>query len=147
MTLLEEDNSTSLRTVLVDDDGDLVDLRLMPSLPDQITKRVKPGWGSSDYAWLYRHMRSPLEEWKLMHALPCMKQDVRPMEFGKDPEFQLLWTSSGNSVALFLNGEPWAFICEETHQGYSKGILNSGVGNLWNQELFNKTFNVTICKR
>jgi hypothetical protein len=49
-------------------------------------------------------------------------------------------------VALYLNGEPWAFIYEGTHQGYSKGILKpaaahlSQIDNLWDQELFEKKF-------
>ena len=75
-----------------------------------------------------------------------MQQDVKPMAFEKPPEFRLLWTDSGNGVALYLNGEPWAIIDEHTHQGYSKGILKPSTGsviqNLWNQELFEKLFKV-----
>ncbi len=75
-----------------------------------------------------------------MHAFPCVEQDVRPMTFEKPPEFKLLWADSGHSVALYLNREPWAFIEEETHQGYSKGIFNRAHKKAWNQELFEKTF-------
>jgi len=68
------------------------------------------------------------------------------MTFERRPEFKLVWTDSGNGVALYLNGEPWAFTDEETHQGYSKGVFKPelahlpAVGNLWNQELFEKIF-------
>ena len=75
---------------------------------------------------------------------------IKQLEFVRPPELRLLWTDSGNSVAVYLNGEPWAFIDEHTNKSYSKGILtcslgsawdlNSKAGNPWNQELFEKTF-------
>lgn len=64
----------------------------------------------------------------------------REMSFAKPPEFSLLWADSGNSVAVLLNGEPWAFVYEEKNHGYSKGILNPEHGNVWDQELFEKIF-------
>ena len=70
------------------------------------------------------------------------QQGIRQMQFEKPPVFKLLWADSGNSVALYLNGEPWAFIDEKTHQGYSKAILNPKIGNLWNQELFETIFKI-----
>jgi|GEM_PF-4937972 hypothetical protein len=85
-------------------------------------------------------MRLASDEMKLMSGFTCMEQDIRPMTFERPPEFNLLWTDSGNGVALYLNGEPWAFIDEGTHKGYSKGILKLTRVNLWNQELFDKTF-------
>jgi len=89
-------------------------------------------------------MREPAAEAELMRGAPCVEQDVKPMEFEKPPKFKLLWTDSGQGVAAYLNGEPWAFIHDGTHQGYSKGILlpkaGSAIGNLWDQELFEKTF-------
>ena len=62
------------------------------------------------------------------------------MAFEKPPELKLIWTDSGNGFALFLNGEPWAYIQEEYHCGFSKGILRPTIGNPWNQELFEKLF-------
>jgi len=67
------------------------------------------------------------------------------MRFESPPELRLLWADSGNTVALYLNGEPWAFIDEETHKGYSKGVLKPAaplpaMGNQWDQELFEKLF-------
>ncbi len=144
--LLKETNLISLRTAYVDDDGNLADFSLMPA--DLLSVMRKAGkwdfdWASQDAAWLYRHLRSPDEETTLSRTFPpIIDQDLRPMTFKAPPEFKLLWADSGHSVALYLNGEPWAFIDEETHQGYSKGILKpfSGTGNLWDQDLFERTF-------
>jgi len=73
-------------------------------------------------------------------AISCEK-DIRVMTFAHPPELRLLWTDSGHSVALYLDGEPWAFIHEEKNHGYSKGILRSStIGNTWDQELFKQTF-------
>lgn len=145
LTLLEADNVISLRTVYVQDDGDVACLRLMPAWLDSSVptgrKRCDASWASQDYAYLYRHKRSPAEELELMQS-PCMQQCVRSMSFEHPPEFKLVWTDSGHGVALYLNGEPWAFIDETTHRGYSKGILEPLAGSSsWNQELFEKTFN------
>ncbi|MGA3284448.1 MAG: hypothetical protein ABSD57_08325 [Verrucomicrobiota bacterium] len=142
-TLLEENNVISLRTAYVIDDGNIVDLRLMPKWLESSIPEGKPkgvGWVLEDSAWLYRHKRSADGEMALMNGFPCVEQDIKPMLFVKPPEFKLLWTDSGNSVALFLNGEPWALIHEETHRGYSKGILKPLTAKPWNQELFEKTF-------
>lgn len=62
------------------------------------------------------------------------------MVFKEPPAMKLLWTDSGQSVALFLNGEPWAFIHEGKNHGYSKGILRPAFGNPWDRALFEKTF-------
>jgi hypothetical protein len=63
------------------------------------------------------------------------------MAFSKAPLFKLLWTDSGNGVALYLDGSPWAFIDEATHKGYSKGILKSSSWDFpWSQELFENLF-------
>jgi hypothetical protein len=142
-TLLEEDNVISLRTAYVHDDGDVIAFRLLPAWLGSSIPGNKPkgfDWVSQDSVWLYRHMRSASDEAKLVRGFPCMQQYVKPMVFENPPEFRLLWTDSGNSVALYINGEPWAFIDEQTHQGYSKGILQSKYNNAWNQELFEKIF-------
>lgn len=76
----------------------------------------------------------------LRSQLTSMEKDIRSMEFEKPPELKLLWTDSGHSVALFLDGEPWAFIHEGKNEGYSKGILRPTVGNPWDEDLFLRTF-------
>ncbi|SRR6266542_3362160 len=146
--LLRETNRVSLRTAFVNDDGNLVDFSLNPTPKDLVSLLPKGNkWTSKDFdwvlkdsIWLYRHLRSAADEIKLMSDFPCVDQDIKPLEFEETPQFKLFWTDSGNSVALYLDGEPWAFICEETHQGYSKGMLVSDTGGLWDQELFEKTF-------
>jgi hypothetical protein len=146
-TLLEEDNIVSLRTAFVLDDGDLVEFRLMPVDLESLTPKERNWWAPKDFdwvsrdcTWLYRHIRSAVEEAKLMSGLSCVEKNVKPITFEKPPEFKLLWTDSGHSVALFMNGLPWAFIHEETHQGYSKGVLDPSSKKYWNEELFEKTF-------
>lgn len=155
-TLLEENNVISLRRAVVIDDGSWVSFQLMPAWLGSSIPGSRPkgfDWVSQDFARLYRHMRSVVEEAKLMSAFPCVEQDVKPMRFEKPPEFKLLWADSGNSVALYLNGEPWAFIDEQTHTGYSKGILKAPDMTPWrklkqkpirpmpwDQELYEKIF-------
>jgi hypothetical protein len=147
-TLLKEQNVASSRTACVNDNGNLVEFTLFPKdlLASLHLKRigeltVKDIQSLSCY-WtrLYRRLKPPSEEKKLTEGVPCLEQDLRPMVFEKPPAFKLLWADSGNSVALLLNDEPWAFIHEETHQGYSKGILKPQFGHPWDQELFEKTF-------
>jgi hypothetical protein len=68
------------------------------------------------------------------------RRGIKAVTFKKPPELKLRWAASGHSVAVFVNGEPWAFIHEERNRGYSKGVMTPAVGNLWDQELFEKTF-------
>ena len=147
--LLCEINPISLRAALVSDDNNLVEFRLNPTPQDLVTLLPNKGdkrkskdfdWVLKDSVWLYRHLRSAADEIKLLSESPCVDQDIKPLELEEPPQFKLVWTDSGNSVVLYLNGEPWAFICEETHQGYSKGMLPADTGNPWDQELFEKTF-------
>jgi len=70
-----------------------------------------------------------------------LEDDVRVIEFIHPPQLRLLWAEPGHSVALFLDGEPWAFIHKEKNHGYSKGVLKPTVGNTWDQELYERTFN------
>lgn len=151
--LISENNVVSLRSAYVNDDGNLVGFRLDP--PDLISLIPKGrkwwapkdfDWVEQDSIWLYRHMRSAASEEELRHAFPCIEQDIKPLMFEESPAFKVVWADSGQSVALYLNEEPWAFIYEATHQGYSKGILKpaaahlSPVGNQWDQDLFEKVF-------
>jgi hypothetical protein len=143
-TVFEESNVISLRTALVIDDGEHITLSLNPALTPQPTKNLYKvefrDWLKTCFIYLYRHMRCPAEEEALIKNPYSVGRNVRPMAFEGRPHFKLLWTDSGNSVALYLNGEPWAFFEEQTCKGYTKGILNSADGNLWDQVLFEKTF-------
>jgi hypothetical protein len=144
--LLREENVISLRTAFVRDDGDVVSFRLrLASIPRPIGRSWWAPkdfeWVSQDSAWLYRHLRSPEQEEALMRIWPSTFQHgVKPLVFTAPPRFKLVWTGSGQGVALYLNGEPWAFIDERTHEGYSKGVLDPASGQPWNQSLFERIF-------
>lgn len=141
--LLFEDNVISLRTAIVVDDGNIVGLQLLPACLDSSIPGTKPkgfDYVLEDGTNLYRHQRSVSEEAKLMSSFAPVEQSVRPMTFKEPPEIKLVWADSGNGLVLYLNEEPWAFIDEETHKGYSKGVLKPDGGNPWNQELFEKIF-------
>ena len=140
-TLLSEDNVISLRSAYVSDDGNIVNFHLLPAFLDSENLE----WVFSDRTYLYRHMRSPTEELKLMRGLPSVEQHLKPIKFETPPKLEFRWADSGNSVAVYLNGNPWAFIDEENHEGYSKGVLKPPAGspaiaNQWDQDLFEKLF-------
>jgi len=142
--LFEANNVISLRTVYVLDDGRDVTFSINPALrspPTTNIHKVEYGeWLKSCFVYLYRHTKSFAEEHGSAANSCSADRDVRQMTFKEPPRFNVLWTDSGNSVALFLNGEPWAFFDEETCRGYSKGILNAAAGNVWEHNLFKKTF-------
>ena len=88
---------------------------------------------SEDRAVLYRQGTSM--------KFTSLDSYVRQMSFEKPPKFKLLWTDSGQSVALYLDGEPWAFIDETSHCGFSKGMLKEGRNKRpWDQQLFENIF-------
>jgi len=138
-TLLLETNPISLRTAVVLEQKGITSLVLMPpNLDSSIPGAVD--YTKFDHIWLYRRKQSLLREFILRQSFLDIEQDVRPMAFKRMPEMSLLWADSGQSVALYLNQEPWAFICEGKNRGYSKGILRPSIANPWDQALFEKTF-------
>jgi len=151
-TVLKESNVISLRTAIVSDDGNRVSLRLMPVdvtsfFPEDGKWSPKHfEWVSQDSVWLYRHLRSDVDERELMNGPPCVDQDLKPLALTSRPAFSLVWEDSGHNVALYMNGAPWAFICELGHVGYSKGILVPQASRVrplkhpWDQRLFEITF-------
>jgi hypothetical protein len=71
------------------------------------------------------------------------EKSIKVNSFGGKPDFKLLWAPSGNSVVVFVNGEPWAFICDEGNKlrRFSKGFLRPDwLGNPWDQALYEKEF-------
>ena len=140
LLLLEEDNVISLRTAMVIDDGNLVTFRLMPaglqcSIPRKRSHKDLE-CSLSEFAYLYRHPRSAAEERTFTGgSLPPPWNSwnwefwIKPLSFATPPALKLVWADSGNTVALYLNGEPWAFIYEETHKGYSKGLYEENYGD------------------
>jgi hypothetical protein len=143
--LFEEDNVISLRTATISDNDDLVVFRLTPkwfgtSIPVSRARLMESA--SQDCAWLYRHMRSATGEAKLSGGIPCIQQNILAKE--TPALFKLLWSDSGHGTLVYVDGEPWAFIDERTHLGYSKGILKNTLSKSmtkkWDQELFEKLF-------
>jgi len=127
--LLVQSNVISLRTAFVTDIGNLVEFSLNPA---DLASKVPKGrkwwapkdfeWVLDDSVWLYRPLMSIADELKLKKDFPYyVDHGVKPISFELPPKFQLLWADSGHSVALYLNGEPWAFIDEASHQGVQQG--------------------------
>ena len=51
------------------------------------------------------------------------------------------FSPDGHSVAVFIRGEPWAFIARDEPRGYSKSISAAGpFGQPWSQQLFDDLF-------
>lgn len=145
--LFSEENIISLRTAFVAESQNLVGLRLKPG--DRLselslrkswtaTAASKSGW--QDFVWLFRRPLSASDELKLKSGSLSMAQKIKALSFETGPDYALRWTDSGESVALYINGEPWAFIDESSHRGYSKGMIDGYFGNQWNQDLFEKLF-------
>lgn len=54
------------------------------------------------------------------------------------------FSPDGNSVAVFIRGEPWAFIAPNTPRGYSKSLsVACPFGQPWSQQLFDALFPAT----
>ena len=146
----EEHNVISLRIAYVMEVDGVVGLSLsqakLPYMQDPKTSKIElEHWLNACHVHMYQRAPSgsKMPIWGLRH-----------LTFDVPPQFKLVWADSGNSVAVCLNGEPWAFIDEHTQAAYSKGVLKDAemnpwyrdyvkaakVGNPWNQETFEKTF-------
>jgi hypothetical protein len=144
--LIEEHNIISLRTACVLDLDGFVALQLLPA---ESSMPTRPKVYKAEFIeWLRCYQIFMYEYYPSVSTIPI--KHGRELAFEMPPELKLIWTDSGNSVAVYLNGEPWAFIDEHTQKAYSKGICASRlgspwdskvkVGNPWNQEAFEKTF-------
>jgi hypothetical protein len=136
-----EDNVVSLRTVYFFDDGVLGSLVLLPPDPD-----CRPdGHLHSDVCWVYKRHRSLIDRMKgcyEKHKSASILQQLKPLKIRINPQISFLWSDSGHSVAVVVDGEPMGFIVEDKFCGYSKAIETPGIGNTWDEELFRKTFKV-----
>ena len=133
------------------DDGNIVALLLSPanSWEYRTTKEANELEKTTPKpVFLFRHRRSTSGEEDIAKDIFAIERDLIPFKFERTPEFRVIWSDSGHSIALYLNGDPWAFIDEETLKGFSKGILkpehprHRPLGNLWDQKLFEKIFGV-----
>src|SRR3974377_2355444 len=109
-TLVSETNPISHRSAVVIDNGSEVFLFITP--------RSALGSGPLDFdetclAWLYRHPGAKAE---LDH-----QKGLREVSSQETPVIVLLWDHTGQSVAVLINGEPWAFVRPDYKKGFSKG--------------------------
>jgi hypothetical protein len=85
----------------------------------------------------------PVRVYTYLHfrlMLVLQERQIKGFTFREAPSFKFIWADSGNDVALLLNDEPWAFVCESGVR-YSKGVLRSrGLSNTWDQKLFERIF-------
>jgi hypothetical protein len=142
---IEEHNVISLRTACVSEVEGVVFLQLLPA-PSSVVPT--PSVYKSGYAEWLRSYQIIMYQTRPSNMKPL--SGVQGLRFSMPPKFEFLWTDTGNSVAVYLNGEPWAFIDEHSLKAYSKGVINSSigapwrqsinVGNFWDQNVFEKTF-------
>ena len=118
--LFYEENPISLRTAFVVENKGLGLVTFRIELADSCLQKPKPGklYPQSDYKHDYALLYRAAERIKYAR----LERYIKQVTFLKCPEFRLLWTESGNGAAIFLDGTPWAFTDEKTHQGFSKGV-------------------------
>ena len=136
---LHADNVISLRTVVFEDDGVLGCFVLLPPMPDQ-----RPdGHLHSDVCWVYKRHRSIWDRLRgcyRKHKSAFILGHMKSLKIRPDPVVSFLWSDSGHSVALIVDGEPMGFIAEEKFCAYSKAFEGPEVMNTWDENLFQKTF-------
>jgi hypothetical protein len=136
---ISEGNVISLRTAIFTDDGVVGTLVLLPPIPD----RRPDGHLQANVCWVYKRHRSIMDRMKgcyRKHRNAFILQHMRPLKVRPNPDLSFLWSESGHSVALTVDGEPMGFIPEDRFSGCSKSSKNPRVMNLWNEDLFQKIF-------
>ena len=168
--VISEENPVLLRRAMVLDDGYFVSLVLCPpqtsAIPDAekgrryitvvLYRRKRELWtvgcllplGSLE-AQLVKAAGSLATWWRPIQILAYLwyrtmlvrsERFVRRVVFVRPPILKLIWEDSEKSVALLINGEPWAMIIEK-RGAYSKGVIRGeGSSNLWDQNLFDQIF-------
>jgi hypothetical protein len=132
---LAEENVVSLRTVCFSDDGMLGFLFLVPPQPDP-----RPdGHLFSNVCWVYKRNRSLMERLRGCYGRrrdASILRQLKTTRIRTSPEIRFLWSETGQSVAVLVDGEPMAFIAEGKYHGYSKALRTPGLGNTWDEDLF-----------
>lgn len=139
MILISEENVISLRTAIVFEDRGIVSLYLT-SRAETFGAHQTPNHVKHDVIWLYRNRKSFLGETLARLRLYSLEKNIKTRTLGPAPEIGFKWADCGNSVAVILAGDPWAFILEGKNHGYSKGISKRTICNPWEQALFDATF-------
>lgn len=147
---IEEENIISLRRAYVMEMDGIINLSLTQE-SSSFVQRPKihsaefQDWIKTHSAFLYQQVSTNSK---------TLIWGLKRLKFETLPKFKLLWTDSGNSVAVCLNDEPWAFLDENTQKAYSKGIMAdeemnpwyrdytkaAKSGNPWHQKQFETTF-------
>jgi hypothetical protein len=169
--LFMEENPILLRRAVVFDDGYFLSLTLCPCQESAIPgfalnrrysrvvlyRRRRSFWSFiflSPLGFLQKRLVAAavsLRTWwspvrilgylKFRVTLVLKERYVKGIAFSDPPSFKFIWADSENGVAVLLNGEPWAFVCERGSVGYSKGLLRSeGAANTWDRRLFEQIF-------
>ena len=139
MKILAE-NIISLRTAVFNDDGIIGVLVLLPPMPD----RRPDGHLQSDVCWVYKRHHSIMDRVKgcyRKHNSAFFLKHMKSSKVRLDPEVSFLWSDTGHSVAVAVDGEPMGFITEDKFCAYSKAFDKPEVMNTWDENLFRKTFN------
>jgi hypothetical protein len=72
--------------------------------------------------------------------LAKVESHLRPEEISPKPQVDFVWSDNGLSVAVLVEKNPAAFIHETAKRGYSKCLKHAVAGNLWDEELYRRTF-------
>jgi hypothetical protein len=130
---LTSENVVSLRTAVFRDDGYVGTLHLSPRYQGDTSK----------VAWVFSR-RLPLPK-RIKRALinrdlAIVESQLRPDEIPQKPQVDFIWSDNGLNVAVLIDKNPMAFIHENAQKGYSKCIKHIIAGNLWDEELYRRTF-------
>jgi hypothetical protein len=169
--LLTEENSILLRKAMIEDDGHFLSLILCPPQQSAVPgAALNQSYSSVVLFRRKRSLRavlffSPLGFFQkqlaqaavslriwlrpghiivylwLRARLVLKERHIKAIAFQNPPNFRLIWENSEDGVAVLLNGEPWAFVCEKRSVRCSKGMLRSeDEVSIWDQGLFEQLF-------
>jgi hypothetical protein len=136
---ITQENVVSLRTACFSDDGVVGFLFLVPPHPD-----LRPDahlFRNACYVYKrHRSVSARLRGCYSKHRDASILHELKAARIPASPEVRFLWSQTGQSVAVLVGGEPMAFIAEGKHHGYSKALRKPGLGNTWDEDLFQSIF-------
>ncbi len=134
---LESQHPDSLRHAILEDDGTSAWLYLTEA---DVPKPVAD-------AWVYNRIEAPTRD--DVRAFqggppPAAEGFAGPTAQCSDPhdhEWSLLWSPTGDSVAVLRDGTPVACIVSGHPHGFSRELVSDGPwGNTWSDEVYRETF-------
>src|SRR5579872_4950990 len=135
---IERTHPLSKRTAIVEDDGSSAWLYL--TRPDSLQPVCD--------CWIYNRISPPdpgkIDLYRGGPPPACIgfadANDVYATAEG--PTIHLVWSASGEDVAVFVDGIVLAFASAQLSSGYAKLLLRSGPwGRTWNQTMYDVLFN------